>query len=203
MSWYEWLTVAALMICTLSLGFHFVRLVILGKPRDLARPAGSEKKGIRYSFTTGMSPAKKESAYLHLPTYAAGLVYHLGTFLSFGLLAASLFNVNPTGFLAGLFCGFLLISFSSGLFILIKRLWMRKMRILSNPDDYLSNLLVTLLQASTALSMFPGAEFVVIRFIIASVLLLYLPLGKLKHVVYFFAARYQLGIFFGRRGVWK
>ena len=36
----------------------------------------------------------------------------------------------------------------------------------------------------------------------AAALFFYLPLGKLKHLVYFFAARYQLGIFYGRRGVW-
>jgi hypothetical protein len=39
-------------------------------------------------------------------------------------------------------------------------------------------------------------------FIIAAVLWLYFPVGKLRHVVYFFAARYHLGFFFGRRGVW-
>jgi hypothetical protein len=32
--------------------------------------------------------------------------------------------------------------------------------------------------------------------------MLYIPAGKLRHTVYFFAARYHLGYFFGWRGVW-
>jgi hypothetical protein len=39
-------------------------------------------------------------------------------------------------------------------------------------------------------------------FIAISLLFLYFPLGKLKHAIYFFAARYQLGFFYGWRGVW-
>jgi hypothetical protein len=35
-----------------------------------------------------------------------------------------------------------------------------------------------------------------------SLLMLYIPIGKLRHTVYFFAARYHLGYFFGWRGVW-
>jgi hypothetical protein len=29
-----------------------------------------------------------------------------------------------------------------------------------------------------------------------------MPLGKLRHVVYYFAARYHLGFFYGWRNVW-
>jgi hypothetical protein len=39
-------------------------------------------------------------------------------------------------------------------------------------------------------------------FICAGLLFLYLPLGKLKHSLYFFAARYHLGFFYGWRGIW-
>jgi hypothetical protein len=34
----------------------------------------------------------------------------------------------------------------------------------------------------------------------AIVLLLYVPLGKIRHCLFFFATRYHTGIYFGRRG---
>jgi hypothetical protein len=38
--------------------------------------------------------------------------------------------------------------------------------------------------------------------IYASALLLYIPLGKLRHAIYFPLARVELGAHFGKRGVW-
>ncbi len=91
MSWYAWFTFAALLCCLAGLGFHVFRLIRLGAPEDFARPAGAAGAGIVYSFTGAMDPRKKESAYLHLPTYTAGLIYHLGTFVSFLLFALFFF----------------------------------------------------------------------------------------------------------------
>ena len=39
-------------------------------------------------------------------------------------------------------------------------------------------------------------------YIITTILLLYMPVGKLKHLVYYFSARYHLGFFYGWRNVW-
>ncbi len=51
-------------------------------------------------------------------------------------------------------CGrILILSVGSGIGIFVKRVVIGKMRSLSNPDDYLSNLLVTLFQLSTLLMM--------------------------------------------------
>lgn len=202
MVWYKWIALAALAISAASSLWHFFRLIHLGKPKDFAAPAGSEAKGLAYSFTGAMSPAKKESAYLHLPTYTAGLLYHFGTFLAFSLFILALFGLIITGLPGKLAAGFLLVSLFSGLFILIKRLRVRKLRILSNPDDYLSNILVTVFQGATITYLIIGQPAESLYFMASAALFIYLPLGKLKHLVYFFAARYQLGIFFGRRGVW-
>ena len=89
----------------------------------------------------------------------------------------------------------------SGVGILIKRIFNRELRSLSNPDDFISNLLVDLFHFSTALILLqPGNE--PLYYLSAALLLLYFPLGKLKHAVYFFAARYHLGFFYGWRNVW-
>ncbi|MFO7615664.1 MAG: hypothetical protein R6V75_00255 [Bacteroidales bacterium] len=202
MNWYHWIALAALLFAAGSCITHFIKLIRLGKPTDYARPAGSEARGIAYSFTGAMSPSKKESAYLHLPTYAAGLLYHAGTFTAIILLPFALAGRVPGGFPAGVITGFLALSAAAGIFILIKRMMVRKLRVLSNPDDYLSNGLVTLLQLATIALLIWGRPLEITYFLTAAILFLYLPLGKLKHLVYFFAARYQLGLFYGRRGVW-
>ncbi len=203
MSWCQWIALSSMVICLGMLGNHFLRLVRLGKPHDLAKPSGTEAAGIRYSFTQGINPAHKESAYLHLPTYTAGLVYHAGTFLSVALLILFFFVPDISGLLLWILAGYLCLSCISGLFILIKRVTVGKLRTLSNPDDYFSNILVTLFQAVTVVYLLIGRPAGCPYYLCAALLFLYMPLGKLKHVVYFFAARYQLGLFFGRRGVWR
>jgi hypothetical protein len=171
----------------------------LGKPKDFSIAAGDVNSAVIYSFTGGMSPKKKESAFLHLPTYTAGIVYHLGTFLSFGLFICILLDMKLGASLILVFTLSLVISGLCGLGILIKRLVKKELQSLSNPDDYISNILVTGLHFITAIYLnYPTSLY----YIIVSVLLLYIPLGKLKHTFYFFAARYHLGFFYGRRGVW-
>ena len=72
------------------------------------------------------------------------------------------------------------------------------------PDDFISTSLVTLFLLMTTLNLIlPTVSAVnTIYYICSILLLLYLPLGKLRHVVYYFAARYHLGFFYGWRNVW-
>jgi len=201
MNWYIGLTYFSLAICFGSCLYHLIRLINLGNPTDYSSKLGNVGAATRYSYTGAMSPVKKESAYLHLPTYAAGLLYHFGTFLSIFLFLLFLFKIVPQGWFQLGIIGFLTITGLSGLGILIKRMIKKELLALSNPDDFISNILVTAFQLVTALALFNGQYFPV-YFIIVSALLLYLPLGKLKHTIYFFAARYHLGFFYGWRGVW-
>jgi hypothetical protein len=192
---------AAFVFCLAALLFHFIRLIALGKPRDLSQPTGNARMAMPYAFVGAMSPTRKESAFLYLPTYLAGIVYHLGTFaalLFFGLIVA---NVQPGVIIAWGLAGFFAISGLCGFGILIKRMVKPQMRALSNPDDYIANLLVSIFQWATAAVLLSSA-LLPAYLIIAGLLFLYIPAGKLKHTVYFFAARYQLGSFFGHRGVW-
>jgi hypothetical protein len=201
MSWIYWVLFAAVAICFVSFAYHFIRLVRLGKPRDLSRKAGNTGTAIVYSFTSAMSPKNKESAFLHLPTYTAGIVYHIATFLSLAAFVLILLEVHLAQTLLILFIITAFAGSISGLAILIKRMADKKLRKLSNPDDYISNLLVTLFQVMTGLALlFNGLYPIYILF--AALLFLYMPIGKLKHIIYFFAARYHLGFFYGWRNVW-
>lgn len=201
MPWYHYPALAALLICIASLIFHAVRYLRLGNPEDFSRPSGKTGSAVRYSFTGAMSPVKKESAYMHLPTYTAGLCYHSGTFLSIAVFFALLFRAVPAGWMVWMLSAVLILSVFSGIGILVKRITLKKIRSFSNIDDYFSNMLVTLFQCMTFLVL-TSEDFLPYFFISASMLLLYLPIGKLKHALYFFAARCQLGLFYGWRGIW-
>lgn len=203
------MSLAALAICLTVLLAHFIRLVRLGKPNEYSRQAGNTVKAIGYAFTGAMSPLKKESAFLHLPTYTAGLFYHMGTFLSMFTFFFIVAGNIPTGWLAKAIILFLFISSCSGIGILIKRIVKKELRTLSNPDDFISNFLVTLFQIITIVTLslptvqLPNWPTVQLSYyLIYSILMLYIPVGKLRHTVYFFAARYHLGFFYGWRGVW-
>lgn len=199
MSWYIAIALISFAICLASCIYHAYRIVTLGKPNDFSEPTGNIGSAVRYSFTGGMSPKKKESAYLHLPTYTAGIFYHLGTFLSVALFICFLFTMSFGATVTLILSSFLIVSGLCGIGIFVKRIIKKELRSLSNPDDYISNLLVTGFQFATL--AFLNFETPV-YYLIVSALLLYLPLGKLRHAIYFFAARYHLGFFYGRRGVW-
>jgi len=217
LSWYQLLALAALGICLIACLLHFIRLISLGKPHDFSQPAWKTGSAVRYAFTGAMSPARKESAYLHLPTYTAGLFYHMGTFLSFFLFFFILIDMLPQGWLAVIIIAFLVISSISGITIFIKRMVKKELRYLSNPDDFISNILVTSFQILTLIYILnpqilqspnpqilqsPNPQIQLSYYLIFTLLMLYTPVGKLRHMIYFFSARFHLGFFFGRRGVW-
>jgi hypothetical protein len=198
---YRTISLIAFLVCFISLAYHLFRLIRLGSPKDYSFKRGNLKSAISYSFTGAMNPFEKESAYLHFPTYTAGILYHIGTFISIIIFFLLLFNISVTGeFQWGFLC-LLAVSSICGLGILIKRITIKKLKSLSNPDDYISNLLVTAFQIFT-LIMLVNETFTPYYFLCAGLLFLYLPLGKLKHSLYFFAARYHLGFFYGWRGIW-
>lgn len=201
MNWDIILLSCSMAVCAAACIFHASRLIKLGLPRDYSVRSGNVNAAIKYSFTGAMSPKTKESAFLHLPTYTLGILYHLGTFVAIPLLILLMVDfVLPKNFTL-LLAILLIITSAAGFGILLKRIFVKKLAALSNPDDYISNVLVSLFQASCALTLFMPA-FATATFVIASCLFLYLPIGKLKHAVYFFAARIHLGYFYGWRGVW-
>ena len=185
----------------LSLSLHLIRLVKLGNPVDYSDQKGNIAKGVQYSITGAMSPKQKESAYLFLPTYTAGLMYHFGTFLSIFLFLFLFTGIEISTVIVWCISAFLSLSVISGLGILFKRILKKNLRYLSNPDDFISNILVTLFQIFTIIVVLFN-EAHQIYYISVSLLLIYMPLSKLKHTLYFFAARYHLGFFYGWRGVW-
>jgi len=169
--------------------------------RDFSRRAGSPLRGLLYSFTGAMLPWHKETIRGHPMQFAAGLLMHAGVILC--LLSAVLLAASPE-------LGQrvwselrlpLLLPLVASVYLLARRVWSPTLRTLSVPDDYLAVLVTTgLLTLGAVGSAFAAGQTVFL--IYCSLLLVYLPLGKLRHAVFFFIARGDLGRRLGYRGVY-
>jgi hypothetical protein len=171
--------------------------LVRGRRPNYSVPRGSSLIGILWAFSRGMLPWRKESARLYPLSYTAGIIYHVGTFCALLLLAfPRLFDARLSFIPIVLFAGC-----ASGFYLLVKRVLTVRHRLMSQFDDYFSNLIVDSLQFNAALAA-AGAVPLVLPYASAYVVLLYLPYGKLKHCYFFFASRILLGASYGRRGVY-
>lgn len=197
----QWMLVASFGAFVAAACLFFLQVFLSAGTRDPAEKRGNAPRAILYSLTGAMSPLKKESAKRHVPTYVMGLVFHAGVFLSFAWVAAHFFGFAADPVIARSSTVFLIVSSAVGLGLFVKRIVKPKLRSFSTLDDYVSNLLVVGFEAVSAWALLdPG--IVSVSFVYASVLFLYIPLGKLRHAIFFPLARVYLGLFYGRRGVW-
>lgn len=169
-------------------------------PADQSPAKGNISHGIMYAFTTGMMPWAKESTRIHLIAYLRGIGFHIGIFAAIGTvilspfwgflpppLSLTLFWILVLGALLGALGGFM-------------RILEHNLRRLSLPDDHFAVWLTTLFIAVTGLGLV-HESFVIPMYIVAAVTFVYVPLGKIRHCLYFFFSRAFFGKFFGRRAV--
>jgi hypothetical protein len=181
--------------------FICAQVAQIARTFDPSKPRGSAWAGVAYSFTGAMSPLKKESARRHMPTYLLGLFFHGGVFVAFAGLVALFLGARTPLLLTRISVACVLAAALCGVTLLVKRLLKKDLRRLSCPDDYFSNVLVVGFQIMTAASLV-DSRIAGPLFIYAAALFLYIPLGKLRHAIYFPLARIYLGEFLGKRGVW-
>lgn len=201
MQYSHWFLLFSALICFFYTVVQWFK--VLRDPRDATFAPSDGRPSIAsvYSLTLGMSPLKKETAHKHWPTYIAGIGFHMGLFLSLAWLLLLFFDLQiPYGprFLSSILIA---IGAMLGLGILIKRIVMPKMRLISTPDDYFSNLIVTVFMLLTSITLLrPETQSLLMLW--AGVLILYIPVGKLRHAVFFIPTRILLGRYFGQRGLW-
>lgn len=170
-------------------------------PAERAPASGNPGRGVVYSFTAGMLPSRKESVSRYPLSFSLGLVLHTG--IAAGLLAAPGTVLFPRFLLAArpVFGAACAAGLAACLALFVRRLVSPDLRALSPADDYGANLAVgAFLAAGLALSLgwIEGGWF---RWA-AVFLLVYLPLGKLRHALFFFLARADQARRLGWRGVY-
>jgi len=189
----------ALLWCLAGLLFLYLATRSYGKRKLFAPSSGNPRQGACYAFTLGMAPWAKESVLLNLFSFIAGLVFHGGIFAALLLLALYLLKAGLPNILLFILGITALAGTSAGIGLLIKRVLKKELRSLSGPDDYLANLLSV---SFSGLAFWAVLSPVMLHawLLAGALLFIYIPLGKIRHCLFFFTSRYHFGAFYGRRG---
>jgi len=178
-------------------------LLARGKGRvDHSQGVGKPLDGIIYNFTIAMLPSHKETIRNHPFKFAVGLMMHIGVFLSIikVLLVLIIPDMPPISpIVSAIVLG---ISVICGFYLFMRRIITKDMRYMSTPDDYIS-VLLTIGLIISAIAHETGQITSGALLIYSTVLFFYLPLGKLRHALFFFVARADYGSRLGYRGVYS
>jgi nitrate reductase gamma subunit len=191
---------ASALFCVVVLTVVILKTFKFGRRPRYAHQRSNGLQGVIYAFGLGMLPWEKESAAKHILTYIGGILYHLGILIAMLFIVTALLSMSLPWVFLWPARVLLVVSFASGIALLLKRIIKPQMRVLSSGDDYLANTLVDLLLLSALAATFTetmSAPFLVLAIII----FIYIPFGKLRHCAFFFYSRILFGTFFGRRGV--
>ena len=172
-----------------------------GGRRDYSARAGRPWRGLVYSFTGAMLPAHKESARLHPVELILGIVTHVGIALALFVVTLILLGPEWRGRALAVLRIPVVLALMAGLALLMKRIGSRNLRVLSTPDDYVAIIATCGLLAGCAL-VGAQARSQTAFLIYVTLFFVYLPLGKLRHAVFFFVARGDLGRRLGYRGAY-
>lgn len=169
-------------------------------PTDQSLIKGNLTHGIIYAFTKGMMPWAKESTRIHMIAYLRGIGFHVGIFAAIGMVIISPFWGWLSPFLSGILFWTLLLGAVLGAAGGVMRIAEHNLRGLSLPDDHFAVWLITVFMAITGMAVINEA-FVIPMYVISAITFVYVPLGKIRHCLYFFFSRLFFGKFFGRRAV--
>ncbi len=168
--------------------------------QDRSVPKDSASRGILYAFTLGMLPWSKESTRLHMLAYLRGIAFHIGVFAGLAALIVSPWFGNLPSLILVLFSVVTGLGALMGVAGGIMRLAEAHLKAISTPDDHGAVWLVTLFLAAVTLALLVPAFFPAM-YVVAAVMLVYAPLGKIKHCIYFYFCRLFYGLHIGRRGI--
>jgi hypothetical protein len=191
---------ASLTWCVVALCLEVIHAMTLGMHHAHAPARGSAWRGLAYAFGPGMLPWHKDGARLHPGVFVSGLIYHVGVFAGLASVVSVLAGVEvPRA--SALVIGALAVSgVAGGIVMLARRVESPALRRISAPDDYASNVLVSLFLGAVAIHAWQP-DRVAALVVTATVLFAYAPLGKIRHCVFFPLARGAFAVTFGRRGV--
>ncbi len=196
----QWFALAGLVLCVTGLALRWRRSMRRAMARDLAPARGSAQAGVAYSFSAGMMPWAKESTRRHWAAYLRGIGFHVGIFIGLPLLLMSpWWGLAPQSVRLGVAVA-LGLSALLALAGVVMRASERILRELSTADDYVAIGLVGAFLALEAAGL-AAAVWMPAMYLATGVMLAYIPLGKIRHCLYFFFARLFFGQFVGRRAV--
>jgi hypothetical protein len=198
---FQFLAVAAAIFCLAAFSVRLRNFARLALPGDRSTPRGSVKAGVVYALTLGMMPWAKESTRRHALAYMRGVGFHLTVFISLGVFLISPWLGHVPTVLRIALAAVTGIGTVLAFLGFLSRFIEKSLKALSTPDDYFAILLVSLFLAACALAL-ANLALLPLFYLVSALLLVYMPLGKIRHCIYFAFSRLFFGRFFGRRGVY-
>jgi hypothetical protein len=169
-------------------------------PTDKSPVKGNISHGITYAFTAGMMPWAKESTRIHMIAYLRGIGFHVGIFAAIAVVIISPFWGTLPTLVSALLSWVLVLGAILGAAGGLMRIAEHNLRGLSLPDDHFAVWLTTIFITMAGLALINEA-FLIPMYVVSALTFVYIPLGKIRHCLYFFFSRLFFGKFFGRRAI--
>ena len=198
----RWFLLGAVALAAVSLLFQVARLLRRPRMETPSPLRGKAGDGVKYAFTVGMLPWNKESGRVHPLVFWTGVAFHMGIAAALLIVLSRLIPLGaPAAQVMRLLSPLALLGAAILVGNLLRRGTSAEMRPYTVPDDYVAVLLTALFL--TAAGMYGLGHNSAVALDLCGVLLaLYLPLGKVRHMITFFIARKYHGEQQGERGIY-
>ncbi|HVN54836.1 MAG TPA: hypothetical protein VMT46_10945 [Anaerolineaceae bacterium] len=207
---------AALLVFIAGMLYRLVRILLLGWKADKVPARGSKVGGVAVSLLKGMIiwpfiPWVKNTFSRNPVTYLAGGLFHLGLLVVIFLGTAHMlvwksllgfgWSTLPLPIVDWLAAGAIVAMIA----LFINRLVNPVLKLISGPAEWL-NLLLVFLPMVTGYIMthhlwLPYEELFSLHMIAVDVLLIWIPLSRISHFMFYFFSKAIHGADFGKRAV--
>lgn len=188
------------MISLYALSYLIIQTFYFGKKTFYSTPRGKPLKGIFYSFGKGMLPWEKESVGKNIFVYFEGIFYHSAILSCFIFLSVKILSLQMNVIFYSILKIIISLGLLSGTGLFLRRVFSSYLRKISILDDFFANLFVNGFLLLSLITTF-NPSILPFLYLYFSLLLLYIPAGKIRHCFFFFYSKILSGIYFGWRGV--
>jgi nitrate reductase gamma subunit len=179
------------------------QLVRLPLPQEGGPEQGNTGRAVALSYASILLPWSMESTRREWGRWLAFGVYHIAILVailsSFAVPFLPAIMSRPVRIGAAVLIA---LGFVAGLLKLAWRLSRPELRLVSTPEDYFSLAILDVWFAvAVPALLLESSSWEITYFTLTSLLLIYVPLSKISHYIYWFFSRYFFGVRYGRRGV--
>ncbi|GAB6066605.1 hypothetical protein JCM9492_17010 [Aquifex pyrophilus] len=205
----------AILIFFVGIAYRFFRVLILGLPKDFAKPKGNPP--LKAVEKIVLKPAQAwrffREVFAHRGIqYVGGFLFHIGflglTFFvpQHAFLWKEIIGFEPP-YMPQVVADILAYAALGSLFALtVHRMFNPVLKLLTGKDEYVANILIGIvLFTGIFATRWSGGGLYVwmlnIHMLSAVLLIIYIPFSRLSHFVYYFVSVFYYGWNVGKRGV--